>query len=122
MAKDKVALGGELDESVVQKQQEAQKAPKQSAQSKQPKKKSPGETRPNVFKRIAKVFREMISELKKVEWPPFKRTKNNPGVWANLGTVIVVVLFFLVVITAFDSGLLALFRLLMDIPADTALV
>ena len=64
----------------------------------------------------------MISELKKVEWPPFKRTKNNPGVWANLGTVIIVVLFFLVVITAFDSGLLALFRLLMDIPADTALL
>ena len=122
MAKDKVALGGELDESVVQKQQEVQKAPKQSTQSKQPKKKVSGEARPNVFNRIAKVFREMISELKKVEWPPFKRTKNNPGVWANLGTVIIVVLFFLVVITAFDSGLLALFRLLMDIPADTALL
>ena len=120
MAKDRVALGGELDESVVQKQQEAQKAPKQSNQSKQPKKKSSGEARPNIFKRIAKVFREMISELQKVEWPPFKRTKNNAGVWANLGTVIIVVVFFLVVITAFDTGLLALFQLLMGINPTTA--
>ena len=117
MAKDKVALEGALDESVVERQKRAQetKAPK-AGQPKQPKK-GKNESRPNIFRRIGKVFREMISELKKVEWPHFARTKNNPGVWANLGTVIIVVLFFLVIITAFDSGLLALLRLLVGAEA-----
>ena len=117
MANDKVALEGALDESVVERQKNAQKtrAPKTN-QPKQPKQ-GKTEGRPNIFKRIGKVFREMISELKKVDWPPFRRTKNNPGVWANLGTVIIVVLFFLIIITAFDSGLLALLRLLVGAEA-----
>lgn len=70
---------------------------------------------PKFFQRIAKVFREMISELKKVDWPPFRRTKNNPGVLANLGIVVVVVLFFLIIITLFDMGLGALLRLLTQV-------
>ena len=111
MANDKVALEGALDESVVERQKTAQPKESKTNQPKQPKK-GKTESRPNIFKRIGKVFREMISELKKEEWPPFRRTKNNHGVWANFATVIIVVLFFLVVITAFDSGLLALLRLL----------
>ncbi|MDR3186682.1 MAG: preprotein translocase subunit SecE [Christensenellaceae bacterium] len=68
--------------------------------------------RPNIFQRIAKVFREMISETKKVDWPAFKRTKNNAGVLTNTSTVLLLTLFFLVLITSFDFGLAALLRLL----------
>lgn len=63
-------------------------------------------------KRLAGAFKGMISELKKVEWPSFKNTKNQSGVITQTCTVLVVVLFFLVFIAAFDSGLLALLRLL----------
>ncbi len=69
----------------------------------------------NFAQRIAKTFKEIISELKKVEWPPFKQTKNNAGVLQNTSTVLVVVLFFIVVITAFDSGLAALLKLLTEV-------
>ncbi|HIV00229.1 MAG TPA: preprotein translocase subunit SecE [Candidatus Stercoripulliclostridium merdipullorum] len=89
-----------------------QPAPKAGGKAKSQKAKS---DRPNIFKRIAKVFREMISELKKVDWPPFKKTKTSPGVWSNTATVLVVVLFFLIIITAFDSGLSALLRLLTNV-------
>ncbi|MFA5450098.1 MAG: preprotein translocase subunit SecE [Clostridia bacterium] len=67
---------------------------------------------PSLWARIVKKFRETISELKKVDWPPFKRTKNNPGVLANTTTVLIVVLFFMIVVTAVDTGLGALLRLL----------
>lgn len=86
------------------------KKAKPQQQSKKPKKEGP-----TFWQKLAKVFREIISELKKVDWPPFKRTKNNPGVLANLGIVLVVVLAFLIVITAFDAGLGALLKLLVNI-------
>jgi preprotein translocase subunit SecE len=63
---------------------------------------------------IARVFREMISELKKVDWAPFKRTKNNSGVLAQTSTVMIVVLFFLIIISAFDTGLAELLKLLLE--------
>lgn len=63
---------------------------------------------------LKKVFREMISELKKVEWAPFKRTKNNNGVINQTGSVIIVVLFFLIFITLFDTGLTKLLELLLE--------
>ena len=34
-------------------------------------------TKPNIFKRIGKWFREMRSELKKVIWPTSKQLTNN---------------------------------------------
>lgn len=61
---------------------------------------------------IARVFREMISELKKVEWAPFKKSKNNNGVFTQTATVLVVVLLFLVFISLFDAGLTKLLGLL----------
>lgn len=61
---------------------------------------------------IAKKFREVISELKKVDWPPFKKTAQNNGVYQNTTTVLFMVLVFAIVVVAFDSGLLALLRLL----------
>lgn len=63
---------------------------------------------------IGKVFREMISELKKVDWAPFKRTKNNSGVLTQTATVLVVVAFFLIVISSFDLGLTKLLELLLE--------
>ena len=74
-----------------------------------------GKSNLNAGQRIVKFFREILSELKKVDWPPIKRTKNNPGVLVNTSIVLVVVLFFLIIITAVDFGLLALLRLLTGI-------
>lgn len=87
--------------------------PDKTTKSKKSKPNDPN--KPSIWKRIAKVFREMISELKKVDWPSFRRTKNNPGVLVNTGTVLVVVVFFLIVITLFDMGLTALFNLLTQV-------
>lgn len=66
-------------------------------------------------KRIAAWFRGMKAELKAVTWPPFKSTSKVTGVWANIGTVLLVVLFFLIIVTAFDTGLTSLFKLLVGI-------
>ena len=45
--------------------------------------KKDGKSKPGVFARMGKWFREMKSELKKVQWPTWKQTFNN--------TVIVIV-------------------------------
>ncbi|MDD4120314.1 MAG: preprotein translocase subunit SecE [Clostridia bacterium] len=66
-------------------------------------------------KRLAAWFRGMKAEMKAVTWPPFKSTSKVTGVWSNIGTVLLVVFFFLIVVTAFDSGLTSLFRLLVGI-------
>lgn len=63
---------------------------------------------------LARVFREMISELKKVDWAPFKQTKNNSGVLTQTATVLVVVVFFLIIIALFDLGLTKLLGLLLE--------
>lgn len=62
---------------------------------------------------IGKFFRDIISELKKVEWAKFKRNKVNSGVIAQTGTVLVVVFFFMIVITAIDLGFTELLTLLL---------
>lgn len=70
-------------------------------------KKSPKRSgKPNIFKRLKKTFKEVISELKKVTWPTFK------AVMANTGIVFVVVLFFLLLVYGFDILLAWLFKLL----------
>jgi len=58
--------------------------------------------KPNFFKRIGLKIKDVFSELKRVTWPTF------PKIVKQTGIVIVVVLIFLVVITAFDFGLLQL--------------
>ncbi len=55
------------------------------------------EKKPNVFKRIAKWFREMRSELKKVVWPTPKQLLNNTVV------ALVVMVVAAIVIWAFDQ-------------------
>ena len=66
--------------------------------------------KPNVFVRIGKWFakglKEIVSELKKVTWPKGK------DVLTNTGVVLVVVLFFLVAVGAFDTLLSFLLKLL----------
>ena len=57
--------------------------------------------------RMRRAFKEMFSELKKVNWPTAKKTA------ASFGIVLVVVLFFLVIISAFDYGIMQLINLLM---------
>jgi len=62
--------------------------------------------KPNIFKRMGKGIKEIISELKKVSWPTFAK------VMAETGIVIAVVVFFLLIILGFDSLLAWLFTLL----------
>lgn len=73
-------------------------------------------TKKNTRKRksLAKFFRDIISELKKVEWAKFKKNKANTGVISQTGTVLIVVLFFTIVITAIDLGLTELLTLLLS--------
>ena len=51
-------------------------------------------------------IKDVFSELKKVVWPSFGKVVKQTGV------VLVVVILFLVVITAFDYGLLNLLKLI----------
>ncbi len=65
--------------------------------------------KPNVFVRFGKKCKEIFAELKRVTWPTWNK------VLKNTGTVLAVVLVFLVVITLYDFGLAALFDLLKTI-------
>ncbi len=62
--------------------------------------------KPNFFKRVGAKIKDVFSELKKVSWPTFGKVVKKTCV------VLVVVLIFLVVITAFDFGLTELVKLL----------
>ena len=57
------------------------------------------------FKRLGLKIKDVFSEIKRVSWPTF------PKVVKQTGIVLVVVLTFLVVITAFDFGLMELLKL-----------
>jgi len=58
------------------------------------------EKKPNFFTRIGSKIKDVFSELKKVSWPKFSKVVKQTGI------VLAVVAIFLVVITAFDFGLL----------------
>ena len=81
----------------------AEKPAKTEKQVKKARKKS---GKPGFFKRLGLKIKDVFSELKKVSWPSFSKVVKKTGV------VIVVVLAFLVVITAFDSGLMELLKLI----------
>lgn len=74
--------------------------------AKQVKKAKKKNGKPGFFKRIGMKIKDIFSELKKVSWPSFSDVVKKTGV------VLVVVLAFLVVITAFDYGLSALIKLI----------
>ena len=73
-----------------EKQQPEVKAEKAAKPAKAAKKK------PGFFSRVARWFREMKSELKKVQWPTWKQT------WNNTLTVIACVIIVGIFLWAFD--------------------
>jgi preprotein translocase subunit SecE len=75
---------------------------KQQNNVKKEKKKS---NKPGFFKRLGTKIKDVFSELKKVSWPTFSKVVKQTCV------VLLVVLIFLIVITAFDTGLTELVRL-----------
>lgn len=74
-------------------------------QTKAVKKTKKKDKKPNFFTRIGLKIKDIFSELKKVSWPTFGKVVKQTGI------VLVVVLIFLVVITAFDFGLYELLKL-----------
>ena len=100
-------------EAKVAKKQAAEKANKEVQKTDADKKvrknkNNSGSEKPKLGKRIAKAFKEMISELKKVTWLKGKAVAQSTLV------VVVVVLFFLVILTAMDFGLGKLLELLVE--------
>ncbi len=92
MKKDKtVASGDFVEKENTKKQKEVKKEKKNK--------------KPGIFKRFGMKAKDVFSELKKVSWPTFGKVVKQTGV------VIAVVVIFLVVIFAFDSGLLELLKL-----------
>ena len=77
--------------------------PKTQKEVKKAKKK---DKKPGFFKKIGMKLKDVFSELKKVNWPSFGKVVKQTGI------VLVVVLLFLIVITAFDTGLLYLLELI----------
>lgn len=73
-------------------EQEKQLDQKKESKAKPAKKKD----KPSFFARVARWFREMKSELKKVQWPTWKQT------WNNTVTVIVCVILVGIFIWVFD--------------------
>jgi preprotein translocase subunit SecE len=67
------------------------------------------EKKPNIFIRIWKKLKEIVSELKKVTWPTF------PTVLKQTGVVIAVVVFFMIIIFGFDSLLSFLYKLMFPV-------
>lgn len=103
MAKNSTKLDLPEIEAPVASEKKGQKGGNNNGNSKKPKKKR---------KSIGKFFRDIISELKKVTWGSFKKSKDNSSVQAQTGIVLVVTVFFMVVIAAVDAGLVQLLKLL----------
>lgn len=81
------------------------KAVKEDKKDTAKKKKENKNKKPNFFKRMGSKIKDMFSELKKVNWPTFGKVVKETGI------VLVVVIIFLVIITAFDAGLFELLKL-----------
>ena len=64
---------------------------KQAVQAKKDSKKAEKNDKPGFFARVGKWFRDMKSELKKVQWPTKKQTVNNTLI--VIACVIVVCIF-----------------------------
>ena len=76
---------------------EATPAPAKPAKADKADKKSKKDEKPGLFQRIARWFREMKSELKKVVWPTPKQTVNNTVI------VIICVIVVGICIWVFDA-------------------
>ena len=100
---------------IVEQTKEEKKLAKKEAQADQDAKakKSAKATnkKPNIFVRFGKKCKEIFAELKKVTWPTWGK------VVKNTGTVIAVVVVFLLIITLYDFGLAELLKLLQSLGA-----
>ena len=96
MKEKKNVAGDFVSNENTNKQKDVKKAKKKS------------DKKPSFFKKIGRWFKETFAELKKVSWPTFGKVVKQTGI------VLVVVLIFLVVITAFDVGLYSLLGLVKD--------
>lgn len=111
MAQKKEGLNGMSEnEKLEQAAENAAPAPEKPAKTEKKKDvKAEKKSKPGFFARIGKWFKEMKSELKKVQWPGWKQT------WNNTLTVIVCVILIGIFIWAFDwvahNLVLALLRL-----------
>ena len=95
------------NESIVQAGQSdaAKSAPAKADKKAKDEKKS----KPGFFKRVAKWFKEMKSELKKVQWPGWKQVAKNTGI--VIACVIVVGIF----IWVFDALANAIVQALLNL-------
>ncbi len=85
--------------------------PEAAKSSKKAKAKKAEKKGPN---RFVMWWKALFSEFKKIEWPPFAPSKNNPGVLKQTGVVLVIVVFFIIVVTCIDLGLIELLQLLIN--------
>ena len=82
-----------------------------AAKAKKDKSAKPAEKKPGIFQRIGKWFKEMRSELKKVQWPGAKSVgKNTLTVIICIVVVGVFIWVFDALATAVVDALLALFK------------
>lgn len=68
------------------------------------------EKKPNIFKRIARYFRDLRSEFKKIVWPSKKQVLNNT----------LVVIAVVVIVGAFIAGLDSVLTLLVNLMLNQA--
>lgn len=94
----------EVSKKDMKKQAKANAAAKSQAQSKQTKKKVSKNDKPKRNR-----FKEVFSELKKVNWPTFKQACKQTG------TVLVVVAVFMLVVFGIDSLLNWIIHLIVNI-------
>ncbi len=83
------------------------------ADKKEKEKKSAPKKNAKKRRSVGKFFRDIISELKKVTWGSFKKSKDNSSVQAQTGVVLVVTIFFMIVIALVDTGLAQLLKLIL---------
>lgn len=87
-----------------------------SKAKKSAKKSANSEKKPNIFKRMAKGIKGIISELKKVTWPKGKEVGKNTAV------VLTVVVLFFVILFAIDYVLGGIFHVLITEDSQWAFI
>ena len=107
--KEIVTADPNLDNTAVK--ENAKKADKVVVKKEKNKKKTKAEKKPS---KVGKMIKETGSELKKVTWPTFKETVKRTGV------VLAVVIFFGVVLLAFDYILSVLYKILTNATVQPA--
>ena len=99
MAQKKEGLNGMSENEKLE--QAADQAADKPAKTDKKKDVKADKKKPGVFARIGKWFKDMRSELKKVQWPSFKQTMNNTGI-----VILCVIVEFYAILSLLASVLL----------------